>query len=47
MLHDEIIMNIMGKTALECPEVNQKALRAILQDVLYDSRCNHEAQHLP
>lgn len=36
MCIDEIVVKIIGKTTLACPEVDQLKLRSILEDVLYD-----------
>lgn len=40
MLKEEVIIKILGKTTLECPEVDQHVLRGILEEVLY----NYEVQ---
>jgi integrase/recombinase XerD len=36
MYIDEIVIKVLGKTALEVPEVNQNVLRNILEEVLYE-----------
>lgn len=35
-LREEVIIKILGKATLECPELDQLKLRGVLQEVLYD-----------
>lgn len=42
MYTEEVIIKILGKTALACPEVDQNTLKGILEEVLYDYRIEQQ-----
>jgi len=45
-MKEELIIRIIGKATLECPELDQRKLRDILQEVLYDYTVEMESREI-